>query len=420
MKHKVIKCFEYFKNVIVSFFFIFLSSFVKRNKYWFAFGAWDGFLFADNSRYLLEKMTEIQNEHYRFFWVGSVDELEGIPTDKRIKILKKNSFEGMMKLIRCKYMFCSQHLYNDLCNYNVFKGAIVTYLHHGLPIKRWGNDAVGVKEKKDSLIYRIYQNVLPYKRNYQYFAVSSSTQADHFYTSLRDFGCAPEKILPYGTPRNDFLFNATVDFRTELKCHYARRYGFDHNKKLVLYLPTYRRKSGKTQSLLRTDVEERIKLLAVLEKHDAILIEKKHFVEDWRSDALFRTEENIERYIKVSQNANAQELLLISDILISDYSGAFVDFLIMDKPIIHYVYDYEEYRDQDSGLYYDISEFESGSVTYDFDQLVKAVDDNFTDPEMYKDIRKKRREFFLEYETGCASEQIVDRVVKNAGNQNRR
>ena len=404
------------KSLIGSLFFIFLSLFVPRKKKWIALSAWDGVIFADNSKYLLEYMLEALDADYRFFWIYNPSMPENLPKDTRLKAIKKNTFSTMVTMLKCKYMFCSQHLYNDLCNYNVFHGAVVTYLHHGLPIKKWGNDAIGSSQEKSDVLHKIYQRIIPYHRPYEYFAVSSATHGEHFITGLRDYGCSKEKLLPYGTPRNDYLINSTVDYRLSLKKHYADSLGFDLNKKLVLYLPTYRRKSGATQTLYRKNVEERAKLFSVLAKHNAILVEKKHFVEEWMRDELFQDREYEDNYIKVSQDVNAQELLLISDMLISDYSGAFVDYLLVDRPIIHYVYDYEEYRDQDSGLYYDITEFESGSVAYDFDQLVKAVDDDFTNPDMHRDLRWKRREFFLEYETGHASEQIVNKVVKNAGN----
>lgn len=408
------------KGVFGSLLFLFSSVFVRRNENWIALSAWDGMIFADNSKYLLEYMLENLEDDYRFYWIYNSKMPDNLPDDPRLKAIKKNAFSTMITMLRCKYMFCSQHLYNDLCSYNVFRGAVVTYLHHGLPIKKWGNDAIGASIEKKDTLHRVYQSIIPYHRHYEFFAISSATHGEHFITGLRDYGCSKEKLLPFGTPRNDFLINSSDEYRQLLKKQYAESVGFDPSKKLVLYLPTYRRKTGATQTLFRNNLEERNKLFSVLEKHNAILVEKKHFVEEWMRDELFQDREYEDNYIRVSQDVNAQELLLISDMLISDYSGAFVDYLLVDKPIIHYVYDYEEYRDQDSGLYYDISEFESGSVAWDFIQLINAIDENLNNPEMHKDLRKKRREFFLEYETGRASDQIVNKVVRNAGNKDRR
>ena len=103
--------------------------------------------------------------------------------------------------------------------------------------------------------------------------------------------------------------------------------------------------------------------------------------------------------------------MLFADVLISDYSGAFLDYLFLDRPIIHYVYDYDFYKNTDSGLYYEIDEFMSGHVCKDPDSLLAALDEVLSGEDPYQNRRQAVRNSFMEYEKGNASETIVKKVI---------
>lgn len=394
-----------------------LSKLIKRKNHYIAFGAWLGELYADNSKYLMEYMLSALGDDYRFIWIGRKNIASSLPKDHRIVFKEINSWNSVIWLLQCKYMFCSQHLYNDLCKHNVYHGAIITYLHHGFPIKRWGNDAIHTTNRnhENSLLYRRYQKILPFKLCYDYFVVSSQTQGEHFLTSLSDRGCIEEKILYTGTPRNDFLINSNNNTTISLlKKKYSALFGFQNDKRIILYLPTYRRVHNHTESLFLRDVKEEYAINRLLEDYNAILIEKKHFVEQnnglYMHDILKRG-----NCYAVKKKVDTQELLMISDILISDYSGAFVDYLLLDRPIIHYIYDYETYKNEDSGLYYDIEDFSSGETVTRFQDLMSSLQKVLSDEDDYQLIRSRRRAFFMEDETGKASENITKLVIEQKG-----
>ena len=70
-------------------------------------------------------------------------------------------------------------------------------------------------------------------------------------------------------------------------------------------------------------------------------------------------------------NIDTQELLLMTDLLVTDYSGCYVDFLMLDRPILHFAYDRQYYEKADRGLYFNLDEVAGGAIVGDFETLCK-------------------------------------------------
>ena len=105
-------------------------------------------------------------------------------------------------------------------------------------------------------------------------------------------------------------------------------------------------------------------------------------------------------------------MLQFTDVMISDYSGAFMDFLHTDRPIVHYLYDYEYYRDYDSGLYLEKEEFACGEVAENFDELCAALENALSGNDENGQLRKRGRKLFVEYECGRSSQKIFETIIK--------
>jgi CDP-glycerol glycerophosphotransferase len=109
---------------------------------------------------------------------------------------------------------------------------------------------------------------------------------------------------------------------------------------------------------------------------------------------------------------NIQELLLVIDVLISDYSSILFDYVLLDKPSICFAYDYEYYRDIDSGLYYEIDDYSTGRVTSSFEETCEELERLLMGYDNYVDKRKYVREKYMPYDQGHASEIIINTVIK--------
>src|SRR5699024_5114208 len=125
--------------------------------------------------------------------------------------------------------------------------------------------------------------------------------------------------------------------------------GIPNNKKVILYAPTWRDnqfyKIGHYKFNLQLDLER----LKESFKDEYVIILRLHYL----------VEENLnlsglENFVyDFSHHSDISELYLISDLLITDYSSVFFDYANLNRPILFYVYDIEEYRDQLRGFYID-------------------------------------------------------------------
>lgn len=385
---------------------LFLSLFIKRRSDYVAFGSWGGSRFADNSRYLAEYIhKEFPNIH--IVWIGDEkirDEvIRGI---SGVYFAVKGTFTANIKLLKCKFMFFSQMHNSDISQHNVFRGAVMCYLHHGMPIKKWGQDGLTQSVGTTNKLSRIIHGINGENVKYNYFVTSSPLHDITNCSGLAYKGCTAEKNIHSGTPRNDMYFCVESESIQEMKNKYSSLLGFDATKKVIIYLPTYRRTSTDVFSFSRLSLEQQREVKTILEAHNAVIIEKSHLAEknsfDGGSDELV---------ICAPSDMNVQEMMLFSDILISDYSGAYLDFILLDRPVIHYAYDYDYYKNIDSGLYYEIEDFSAGPIVYDFDNLLIELSNALKGYDEYRKKRKYVKEKYMTYETGEASKKILASVI---------
>ena len=387
---------------------IFLSLFIKRDNHTIAIGSWNGERYADNSRYLAEYIAKERPE-LKIIWVGKAEiqneVQENLPEADFAEI---NTFSGNLKLLKSRYMFFSQMHNADISSCNVYRKAITCYLHHGMPIKKWGKDGLNQESLSGNRFRKAYYHVVGTDIQYDYFVTSSPLHDKTNCTAMAEQGCNEGKNIHTGTPRNDIFFHASETEIVKMKEKYGKILNFGTEKRVILYLPTYRRTETNVFSFSALPEEEREQIHELLHKNNSILIEKSHYTEKNHFEG-----GSDDCILCVPSRMNAQELMLFSDILISDYSGAFLDFLILDRPIIHYLYDYQYYKNVDSGLYYEPEEFCAGKTAYRFEELAEGMKEILTGEEdKYRDRRRDIRDKFMSYEKGNASERIISAVME--------
>ena len=83
-----------------------------------------------------------------------------------------------------------------------------------------------------------------------------------------------------------------------------------------------------------------------------------------------------------------------TDILISDYSSTYIDYLLLDRPLIFYNFDYEDYLQNDREMYYDYDEVTPGYKAATFDELMKELDSIAKDEDHFVEDRQRVRDLF--------------------------
>jgi len=143
------------------------------------------------------------------------------------------------------------------------------------------------------------------------------------------------------------------------------------------------------------------KLNILLEKHNAYFLYRSHFNAEEQNAV-----NNYERIISASAREflNPQPLLFYSDVLITDYSSIYYDYLLMDRPIVFYNYDYDDYKENRDFLY-DYEENTPGPKVQTQDDLLKAIEEYLINPELDSEFRTKIKKRFHKHTDGKACER---------------
>jgi CDP-glycerol glycerophosphotransferase len=159
----------------------------------------------------------------------------------------------------------------------------------------------------------------------------------------RDFNVKEESIIVTGLPRNDRLYHTTQEELEFLR----RKFAIPEGKKIILYAPTWRDSNdgGRNYSLLppvdwqKWEQKLRGSYVLFLRTHPNTTSEMKVTFNDFLRD--------------YTSYPDINDLLLVSDILISDYSSTILDYCILDRPVVCFGYDFQEYSRM-RGFYFDL------------------------------------------------------------------
>ena len=171
---------------------------------------------------------------------------------------------------------------------------------------------------------------------------------------INDYNAREENLLFSGRPREDELFTFDQTTTDRVRC----ALGIPENKKVLLYMPTWR-EHGSLE--LSKDLWEKN-----LSDKFVMLVRAHHFMKNGAGIA------NNSFWIDVSNYPNVNELYWISDVLISDYSSAFFDYGLLAKPMVCFAYDYDEFE-KETGLIMDLkNEFPSG-IQYTEEEVIHFI-----------------------------------------------
>lgn len=206
----------------------------------------------------------------------------------------------------------------------------------------------------------------------------------------------------FGYPRNDLLLKNEHDDYDLLFCDRSMydfaKQSFESDHTIILYMPTHRESSKASKIPL-----DFARLNAFLQNINATIILKlHHFVQE-----LYQNEETYSNILFHSTQGDVYPLLKYADILITDYSSVYFDFLLLDRPIIFFDYDKEEYETNMNGFLYDYDENTPGEKVKDQEELQQAINNIIEgkDPEKVK--RQKIQDRFFTNRDCNASERIT-------------
>ena len=366
-----------------------IAHIIPKKKDRWVFGAWFGSRISDNS-YALYRYIRANRPEVEAIWIcNDPDMARRMGIDRA---LKRNSMKAKWACLRAEVSVMNQG-YLDFGDLNWISGSYRVQLWHGVPWKKIGEDA---PDGKSGLLHRVSHGVFLFACRYDMYIAPSKACG----TSLQSaFLTDEDSILYVGQPRNEVLFDEA--HRAEARQKLIGDLGLNCER-LIIYMPTFRDKTETEFSFF--SIADRV--AGTLEQYNAVILEKQHYVNSMRGEAGARASERI-------RNVNAldsQDLLAAADILITDYSSCFFDFLICDKPIIHYLYDYDYYRDDDRGLYYDKDDVAAGAVAETEDALLAEIEAALADGARGKERRAMISERFITFESPRNSQLIAAHI----------
>ena len=215
------------------------------------------------------------------------------------------------------------------------------------------------------------------------------------------FGLALDKVQAKGIPRTDLFFDEKLK-QEKRECIY-QKYPMLRKKKVILFAPTYR---GKRAEDARYDFEQ-IDYKKMYEQfhEEYIWVFKWHpaLYNNLKRNDVFSNhiEPYKDFYFDLSKEREINELLLVADVLITDYSSIIFEFSLLNKPIIYFTYDIDKYKNG-RGLYYSFDTYVYGAVTENADELIKAIQRQ----ELKPDLREAFHQRFMSACQGNSTEVV--------------
>jgi len=236
-------------------------------------------------------------------------------------------------------------------------------------------------------------------RNYTGTIVSSKHIIKDY---ARAYGISNDKVKALGIPRTDIFFDDK--YKSKIKNEIYKKYPMLKNKKVILFAPTFR---GKGQAVAYYDFSwldfDRIKKEF---SKDYVFIVKLHpFIKN-RPDYDFK---NDDFYLDLSKEREINDLLFITDILITDYSSVIFEYSLFKKPVIFYTPDFDEYV-ANRDFYYSFDKYNYGIKANNMDELVKALHKNKENVDL-----KKIEEFYDYFCSACdgnSTKRVVDYFIE--------
>lgn len=211
------------------------------------------------------------------------------------------------------------------------------------------------------------------------------------------------ELLMEGIPRNDILLNPDEKISDKVRS----QLGLVASEKVLLYAPTLRREQAKNRTALPIQDLSVSATLDALEKKDGcrwICLLRAHPAMVGLCDA---GEDS--RIKDASEYEDMAELLLVSDMLITDYSSCAGDFALTGRPIVLYQADIAQYLEKDRTMYFDMkdSPFFVAQSQQELENWIQQLT-----PEMAKQNCKEIMAFYQDCETGHAGESVAQ-IVSN-------
>ncbi|MBD5456792.1 MAG: DUF115 domain-containing protein [Lachnospiraceae bacterium] len=370
------------------------------------FESFHGAYYNCNPRGIYEEMLrDDRYMDYKFVWAfKEPDKYKFLENNFRTVVVKSNSKQYYKYCASAKYVITNFVL---MLWITLKKEQVYIQTWHGKPIKRIGYGMLFDTNIRKSLNEYRRQYAAEGKKITKLLSPCAffspiMGEAFHF-PELRK-----NDIIETGYPRNDALFRYTEERVSCIK----RELGIKPDKKVILYAPTWRSQLSEYLEKEHLDISLEVsnsinftKLKEQLGEEYVILFRAHHM--DAKKVDVSAYEDFI---IDVTDYENVNDLYIISNLMISDYSGTIFDFALLRRPMIFYMFDRELYVKM-QGVYINFNEL-PGIIIEKEEDLVSAIRKQFAEfvcDEKYEDFLQK----YCLCDDGRAGQRVIEKCIQD-------
>ncbi|HKM04763.1 MAG TPA: CDP-glycerol glycerophosphotransferase family protein [Lachnospiraceae bacterium] len=381
-----------------------LSFLVFRDKKVWVFGSTFGRRFAENPRYLYLYINQSKQINIRPIWISKNKEIVKSLGSEDCEAYYYRSIKGIWFCLRSgAYIYDN---YTKDINFWLSGGAKKINLWHGVGNKKinYDNKFDQVRHPKNKWEkFKTYLRRMSDEKPCHYILATSPIMANIFMSA---FQTNSKHIIEEGYPRNDTLFPNTFTLVAQNvieKSFIAILERGCKENKIFFYMPTFRDSEIKFFSVMN------------LERFNDFLVNKNYlYVTKLHPKSKIRKEFEQFQYsniINVNADVDPYTLLKYADVLITDYSSIYSDFMLLNRPVIGFYYDYEEYSTYTRDGYFDFAEYMPEIKVRTMNELQVAMEQVIVEDKCKQERMKSRDRMFSNCD-GNSSMRLTEKILK--------
>ncbi len=360
------------------------------------FESFHGTQFSDNPKAIYEWMKQEYPEYHLVWGVNKGQEKPF--RDEKVSYVLRFSIKWFLTMPRAAVW-----VINTRTPLWLIKNKKTMYIQtwHGTPLKKIGRDIESIsipgytKESYD-------QSFTEESKRWDYL-ISPNPYSTEIFKEAFDFHGT---ILEIGYPRNDILTKSKSN--PLIKINLKEKMGLPTNKKIILYAPTWRETANRKDGKYSFDTEFPFDDVMNSVDENTLILVRMHYLVAKEID-FTQLDECI---IDVSESYDMSELLAISDLLITDYSSSFFDYVITESPILFFMPDKKSYEEEIRGFYFPIEDSLPGPIAETKEELVEKIAQWYSNEELRNKNYEKFKDEFTSLEKGNASKYIAETIIK--------
>jgi CDP-glycerol glycerophosphotransferase (TagB/SpsB family) len=346
--------------------------------------------FSGNERAIFERVKNDASIRKVVLTRGKSVDVDGINVD----VVPLESPEGQHLLMRCGVI---------LIKHNVAVNAVhpvsaelhnIIQVWHGIPFKRIAYASEDFKHMLDRAA----------TEQSQYRAVIASSRVDSLAMAAAFFPLTIAQVWNTGLPRNDFILQPEDALASDMAAELAELRERVGSRRLVLFMPTFR--NAQAEGYYQFEPHEIEWLGRWLADNNCVLGLREHMADSARVYGSQLAELPI-LDLSDARVVHPELLYRVADVLITDYSSTFIDYMLTGKPAVSFAFDLESYEIERGG-FYDLDQVFPGPIAQDFEQLrhvLEGIFDAAPDP-----TYALKRGLLHDYVDGESSRRVVEKI----------